>query len=462
MKDRHGNTVVARIKTGSIERRVHLASAGLLAGGRMASHMASNLLVGKEKKELRRRRMLSRQAAYLVAEMGKLKGSVVKIGQMMALYGEHFLPDEVTEALHAFEHQTTAIKWPVIRRTLRQQLGAERLAGLKIDRIPVGAASLGQVHRAVRVSDGRELCLKVQYPGVASAVDSDLNGVSQLLRLTRVIKPTDAFHEWVEELRTMLHKEIDYQLEAETTQRFAERLSDDSRFIVPEVFPEYCTSQVLAISYEPGYGITRENVRELPQERRNRISSSLLELFFKEMFSWHEIQTDPNFGNYRVRLGENGEPDRIVLLDFGAVNQYPLSVMKPVNKVIAGAWRGDRQSILEGSLDLGFISGNMPESIHEAFITLCGMMIEPVQGPVDSVPRHVLDERGRYLWQQSDLPGRIVGKAARSAVSRYFEVPPKEFIFLTRKLMGVYTFMSVLDARLNSRDIIAPYLVKLI
>ncbi|MCL6271364.1 AarF/ABC1/UbiB kinase family protein [Sansalvadorimonas sp. 2012CJ34-2] len=458
MKDRHGNHVVSRIKTGSIERRLHLASAGLFAGGRMASHMAANLLTGKEKKQERRKQAMSRQATFLVAEMGKLKGSVVKIGQMMALYGEHFLPDEVTDVLHTFEHQTTALKWPVIRRTLREQLGAERLAELRIDRVPIGTASLGQVHRAVRIRDGKELCLKIQYPGVSEAVDSDLNGVTQLLRLTRLIKVTGAFEDWLKEIRRMLHREIDYILEAETTRRFAERLADDPRFVVPEVFPEYCTKTVLAVGYEPGYGITSNEVQQLSQERRNSISSGLLDLFFKEMFSWHEIQTDPNFGNYRIQLGDDVERDRIVLLDFGAVNSYPPGIMNPINQVIAGSWYGERDAIINGSVELEFLNEQMPESIRDAFVTLCNMMIEPVLGNREGVPEHVLDEHGCYLWKESDLPGRIARKATKSAVSRYFKVPPKEFIFLNRKLMGVYTFMSVLDARLDSSEMIRGYL----
>ena len=460
MKDRHGNKVVSRIKTGSVERRLHLASAGLFAGGRMATHIAANLLTGKEKKRQRRESMLAQQAAFLVSEMGKLKGSVVKIGQMMALYGEHFLPDEVTEALHAFEHQTTALKWPAIRKVLKQQLGSERLAELKVDRVPIGAASLGQVHRAVRIRDGRELCLKIQYPGVAEAVDSDLNGVAQLLRLTRVVKASGAFHDWLAEIRRMLHQEIDYLQEAEITQRFARRLQGDTRFLVPEIFPDYCTQSVLAMSYEPGYGITSPAVQKLSQERRNQISEGLLGLFFREMFSWHEVQTDPNFGNYRIQLGEGSEPDRIVLLDFGAVNKYPAEIMTPINRVIAGAWRGDRKAILDGSTRLGFLSGRMPESTRDAYASLCSMMIEPVLGNKECVPNHVLDDQGRYLWKSSDLPARIVNKATRSAVSRYFEVPPKEFIFLNRKLMGVYTFMSALDARLDSSEMIADFLAE--
>ena len=100
--NRKGNSV-ARIKTGSFERRLSLTKAGLFAGTRVASHMATNWFGGKENREARHRAMMSSQAQMLVEELGRLKGSVVKIGQVMALYGEHFLPDEVTQALHTLK-----------------------------------------------------------------------------------------------------------------------------------------------------------------------------------------------------------------------------------------------------------------------------------------------------------------------------------------------------------------------
>src|SRR5690606_34016585 len=141
-----------------------LTKAGLMAGTRMGMHFTANMFANKQTKAERHKQMLSRQAQYLVEELGQLKGSVVKIGQMMALYGEHFLPEEVTEALHTLEDRTVALEWPAIEAELRRELGEERLAGLDIAQEPIGAASLGHVHLARRRRDGQEICLKVPYP----------------------------------------------------------------------------------------------------------------------------------------------------------------------------------------------------------------------------------------------------------------------------------------------------------
>ena len=239
---------VSRIKTGSFERRLSLTRAGLFAGTRMASHMATNWFSNKETREQRHRAMLSSQARFLVDELGRLKGSVVKIGQVMALYGEHFLPEEVTEALHTLEDQTTSLEWPAIERVLKAELGESRLSELDIDPEPIGAASLGQVHRAVRRSDGLELVLKVQYPGVADAVDSDLNAVAHLLKVARLVSFGPEFNDWLEEVREMMHREVDYRLEARTTEKFRQMLSHDPRFVVPRVLAEFSTDHIMIVN----------------------------------------------------------------------------------------------------------------------------------------------------------------------------------------------------------------------
>ena len=225
------SNTVKRIKTGKFERRMSIAGASMLAGTRAATHLCANALTPKDKRLEKRRKMLAEQAHYLADELGKLKGSVVKIGQMMALYGEHILPPEVTTAFRRLEEQTTAVDWSVMEQVLQQQLGQERLAQLDIDPVALAAASLGQVHRARRKSDGRQLCLKIQYPGIAEAIDSDLDAVATLLRWTKIISPGNDFDCWLDEIRDMLKREVDYIQEAATMAHFGGLLANDPRFV---------------------------------------------------------------------------------------------------------------------------------------------------------------------------------------------------------------------------------------
>ncbi|MCL7944396.1 AarF/ABC1/UbiB kinase family protein [Marinobacter sp. ATCH36] len=462
MAPRPKSTSVARIKTGSFERRLTLTRAGLFAGTRMASHMATNWFGSKDRREARHRAMLSSQAEFLVEELGKLKGSVVKIGQVMALYGEHFLPEEVTEALHTLEDQTTWLEWSAIERVLKDELGAERLAELEVDPDPIGAASLGQVHRARRRSDGLELVLKVQYPGVDQAVDSDLDSVAQLLKVARLVSFGPEFNDWLEEVRDMMHREVDYRLEARTTEKFRQMLLDDPRFVVPRVLEEYCTAHVIASTYEHGHSVSSVAVRELPLERRSELGRAALELFFRELFVWGEIQTDPNFGNYRIRIaGENGaddQHDHIVLLDFGAVQSYSATFLDPVIQMIRASYEGDLEAVIDGGVKLRFMSQEWPADVLEKFGSVCMSVLEPLSRDRSSWPDYAVNDRGEYRWKQSDLPSRVARQAARSAISRYFKVPPKEFVFLNRKLIGVYTFIAVLNAEFNGEELLRAYL----
>lgn len=462
MSEKRSGKSVDRIKTGSFERRLSLTRAGLFAGGRMAGHMATNWLSSKETREARHRAMLSSQARFLVDELGKLKGSVVKIGQVMALYGEHFLPEEVTEALHTLEDQTTSLSWSSIERVLKAELGAERLAELEVDPEPIGAASLGQVHRARRRSDGLELVLKVQYPGVADAVDGDLDSVAQLLRIARLVSFGPEFHDWLEEVRAMMHREVDYRLEARTTIKFREMLRNDPRFVVPRVLERYSSDLVIASTYEPGHSVSSVAVRELSLDRRSDLGRAALELFFRELFVWGEMQTDPNFGNYRIRIAGEGDGgpdhDQIILLDFGAVQSYSSEFLDPVIRMIQASYEKDLEGVIDGGIELRFMRRDWPDDVLKRFGEVCMSVLEPLAESPEDWPPQAVNEQGQYRWKQSELPSRVARQAARSAISRYFKIPPKEFVFLNRKLIGVYTFIAVLNAEFNGEDLLRKYL----
>ena len=158
---------------------------------------------------------------------------MVKIGQMLAIYGEHILPPEITRALQTLNDDTATLSWPTIEQTLHTLLG-DKINELTIDPTPIGTASLAQVHRATVIATGEQVVLKVQYPGVADAINSDLALFKQLLKVSNIVPQTRALDAWFEEIRDLLHHEVDYEAEAATTERFYERLKDDPRYIVPK------------------------------------------------------------------------------------------------------------------------------------------------------------------------------------------------------------------------------------
>lgn len=446
---------IDELKTGAFDRRMSLAKAGLKAGARWASSSAGSLFVGAEQKEQRKKQMMSEQAQYLVTEMGKLKGSIVKIGQMMALYGEHFLPPEVTEALHSLNNNTTALSWTAIEQQLRRQLGV-RLDELTVDPEPLGAASLAQVHRAVRKSDGLELVLKVQYPGVAEAIDSDLSLFRNLIRLSRAVPQTREFEEWFGEVRDMMHREVDYAQEMATTQRFAERLKDDPRFVVPRIIEELCGPRVIAMTYERGIPVNSPILQTLPQARRNALGEASLSFLLHEIFQWGEMQTDPNFGNYLIRLGNGKEvPDRIVLLDFGAIRPFDSNLLQVAQNLIRAGSQHELNAMIVAMRGYDFFD-QMPAEIKPSMAQVFLQATEPFsqRGNNPDAPAESFDDQGKYVWKAANLHQRVMQQMGSSMASRYFSVPPKEFMFISRKFIGAYTFMTVLDARTDTAKLL--------
>ena len=453
------NDKLKQLKTSSMDRRLSIAKASLLAGTRWAASSATTLFSSEAEKEKKRKKAMKEQADYLVAEIGKLKGSIVKIGQMMALYGEHFLPEEVTQALNTLNNQTVALAWPAIKTQLQQQLGS-KLDDLTIDHEPLGTASLAQVHRATRKSDGMELVLKIQYPGVAEAIDSDMSLFKNMLKLTRIVPQTREFDQWFDEVREMMHREVNYQIEADTTRRFAARLKDDPRYIVPTIINEYCSDRVLCMTFERGVPINSPVMLSLPQERRNLLGEASLEIAVREIFEWGEMQTDPNFGNYLVRLGNGTDVhDKIILLDFGAIRQFDQHLLSVARNLIQAGYHHDSDMMVKAMTGYEFFD-SIPQSIKPDMAKVFLLATEAFSSPLNNqeLPAGIMDEHNRYDWKKSQLHSRVMQQASRSMASRYFSVPPKEFMFISRKFIGAYTFMTVIDAKTNVRAMIKKHL----
>lgn len=448
-----------QLKTSAFDRRLSIAKASLLAGTRWATASAGTMFSNEETKNKKRKEAMSEQAHYLVQEIGKLKGSIVKIGQMMALYGEHFLPEEITEALHTLNNDTVALSWQAIRTQLKQELG-DKLDELTIDHEPLGTASLAQVHRATRKSDGMEVVLKVQYPGVAEAIDSDMSLFRNMLKLTRMVPQTREFDEWFEEVRDMMHREVNYRMETETTRRFYERLKDDPRYIVPQIVDDFCTDRVICMTFERGVPINSPVMLSLPQARRNKLGEASLEIAIRELFEWGEMQTDPNFGNYLVRLG-NGKDihDKIILLDFGAIRQFDANLLKVARGLIIAGAHHNSEEMINAMQGYKFFD-QMPEHVKPGMASVFIVATEAFSTPETNpdLPEHIFDSELRYNWKKSQLHARVMKQAAENMASRYFSVPPKEFMFISRKFIGAYTFMTVIDAHTNLRKMIKPFI----
>jgi predicted unusual protein kinase regulating ubiquinone biosynthesis (AarF/ABC1/UbiB family) len=445
----------SKIRRGSFGRGLAVSLAGLRAGGALALDSAISRARGAASADSP---LARREARRFVTELGRLKGSYVKIGQMLALLGEHFLPPALTEALHELHSQTEPLPWETMEPVLREALG-DRYDTLEIDPQPLAAASLAQVHRARRRDSGADIVLKVQYPGLADVIDDDFDAVVRMLRLARWLQAGRELDTWLEDMRVQLHHEIDYRREAIMTADAHDRIEGDAklrrRYRVPAVHDDLSSGAVLALDYVAGIRITQGDVAGLSQARRNALGEAMLELFFIELYRWGVLQTDPNFGNYLVDSGPRS--DRLVLLDFGSTLRCDDRFLRHFGNAIAAGQTGDRPLLVESLYGLGCLAEGASTFAEESFAGFCELLLEPLREPAQ-LPAEYLNARGAYCWGQSRLMQRVGRQAASSAATRDFMTPSRDFALIVRKLSGVFTFISVLDAQFNAHELVHGYI----
>ncbi len=446
-----------KIRSGLWDRSLSLTKLAVQSGAHLAMSGIKGAFADSEGREVHFKALMNVQARLLTQELGRLKGSLMKVGQMLALYGEHFLPEEVVTQLKQLNEQSISVEWQAIERLLKARMAPAILADLTIDPKPLAAASMGQVHRAVCKSTGEELCVKIQYPGVEEAIDSDVKALRSILSLLKLMPAkSSAFEELFEEIRVMLHQELDFHKERAFTDEGRLLLASDPRFVVPRTFPKYSSERLLTTSFERGYSIDGPEVLALSEARRSQIALAFCQLFLRELLEFRMMQTDPHFGNYKIRIGE--ETDQIVLLDWGAVRRFDEGFILKYRLLIAGALENDSKKVFEAAVSLGFIGADASEKIVKAFTAITFMAVEPWLPPADPrVPAQLVDRNGCYIWSKSDLPTRVAGLAAKYALSFKVRAPPREVLFLDRKIGGIFIMMKVLDARFKGHHLIKEY-----
>ena len=454
MSDDKQKPSIARLRTKPSDRNWAMTKMGLSAGAQFAAHSVGKLFKDDAGRADADREFYARQAAYLADQLGELKGSVMKAGQMLSLYGQYFLPEEAVEVLAGLQDDTAPVAWDFVQPMLVAELDAGKLAELDINTRPMAAASLGQAHRAQRKADGTELVVKIQYPGVADAIDSDVRTIARLLWMSKMVPKDLSLEPVVAEVKAMLGREVDYRHEAKCTRAFADHLRGEAAYAVPKVYGDYSADHVLTTSFEAGVSVRHADVQALDQPRRDALGEAFMALFLRELFDWRMVQTDPHFGNYRVRDLERPQPT-LVLLDFGATREFSHAFVAGYREIVAGAIRGERDRVMAGAESIGLLNLSWPASTLDAFYTLCQLIVEPFSiGGTHPPPAEFVDDDGNYCFDKTDLPRRVTRQMSRAALSRYFRIPPREIVFLHRRMAGVFIAQTTLRARWNPREMV--------
>jgi predicted unusual protein kinase regulating ubiquinone biosynthesis (AarF/ABC1/UbiB family) len=395
----------------------------------------------------------NKQLEYLVHELGQLKGTAMKVGQTLSMYGEHLLPKEVTDLLKTLQQNSAPLCWEPIEKVLQEDLGAKKLAMLEVEHDPVGSASIGQVHRAKIIETGEILALKVQYPGVDHAIASDLKLLKFILNMSDLVPRGPKFDQIFLEIREMFEQEIDYKRERAFLDKFYELLKNDPRYLLPNSHPEFSTRRVLAMDFVSGLRIDSAEVQALPQERRNAIGMSFLDLYLRELLVERSVQTDPHLGNYLVAIDPAAAPnapsaiDQLVLFDFGAVREVPELFLSHYALLMAGGLEKDARKIEKGGRQFNLLQPEDSIELVNDYVKLVQLILEPFEG--------------MYDWGTSDLPKRVAAMGKHIAFNYKLRTPPRELVFLDRKLGGAFIFLSVLKCKMDARPLLEKYLASL-
>lgn len=428
------------VPSGRLSRLARLGSLATGVAGGMLAEGARQLAAGKRPRvsEL----VLTPANARRVADqLAQLRGAAMKVGQLMSMDAGNLLPPELAEILSRLREDARTMPMSQVVQVLETHWGKGWEQGFeRFSFTPCAAASIGQVHRA-RTHDGQELAIKLQYPGVRRSIDSDVDNVATLLRVSGLLPKELDFAPLLDEAKRQLHEEADYRREAENLRRFGSLLAADADFVLPQAVEALTRSDILAMSWVDGVAV--ESLAEAAQPLRDRIASLLIGLLFRELFEFRLIQTDPNFANYRFDTATG----RLVLLDFGATRAYPQTVVEAYRRLMAGTIRGDRAAMSEAAQTIGYFQDNIHAHQRDAVIDLFATACEP------------LCHTGAYDFGTSDLAARLRDAGLKLSMERdFWHTPPADALFLHRKLGGLYLLAARLGARIDVGRLAEPWL----
>ena len=384
----------------------------------------------------------------LARTLCRMRGAALKLGQMLSIQDETLLAPPLAKALEQVRQGADAMPLYQLQAKMKNELGEDwKNKFVSFDDYPFAAASIGQVHRATIAvthdngqKEEKKVVVKCQYPGVADSIDSDLNNLSMIVKMTGLM-PKGLFIDNVLRVgRDELVVECDYSLEARNQERFRKLIRDDEdlareNFKVPAVCKDLSTRHVLTSEFCPGGTI--DKVAFLDQSERNRIAKNILRLTMKELFVWRFMQTDPNWGNFLYDVGTG----TTYLIDFGSARDYSKSFVDGYLRIVWANANKDTETLMSQSQKMGFLTGEENEIMINA---------HKMSGFTVGEPFATDDE---YDFAKSGITGRM-SEHASPFLQHRLTPPPEEVYTLHRKLAGTYNLCIKLGAKIKCRDLL--------
>jgi predicted unusual protein kinase regulating ubiquinone biosynthesis (AarF/ABC1/UbiB family) len=381
-------------------------------------------------------------ADLLARRLAALRGPAMKLGQILSLQSDEIVPEAFRNALATMQAQGYSMPDTQLRRVLGREYGKGwQRKFARFDFEPVAAASIGQVHRA-RKHGGQELALKIQYPGIARSVDSDIDNLAGLLGRLDFLPVKLDVTALAAEAKRQLRLETDYETEARCLERYRRLVADMPGVVVPRVDRGLSTRHILAMEWIEGEPLEVLASEAVPQPRRNAAARLLYELLFRELFEFRFMQTDPNLANYLYLPATQ----QFALLDLGSVGEYPAAFVESYRRACRGVVAGDKKVVREAVFEIGYALPDDPEPMIRNAVDIVQLACEP------------LAHRGPYDFATSGLVGRARDLGLEVLLGQGMRSPPPETLFLHRKLMGTFLICARFRACINVHALIERFL----
>ena len=350
-------------KRPTTQRLLKLAGMTARISGHAARDRWQRLWQGDSDRSAQEAELYTRIGTEIAATLGEMKGAVMKVGQVVSQYRD-LLPPELVNALTRLQNDAPPQPFSTLLPRLHEAFGPDLDRHFSfIDPTPLASASLAQVHRA-RTTDGREVVLKVQYPGVDAAVAADLKQLRIALKLARVLPvKNEILDALFREIAQSLEAELDYRFEAEAISRFRRYHADTPEIVIPEVLPELSNTRVLTLSFEPGDGLGQLDAR-YGQALRNQLAATLFQALGRQLYQFGEIHCDPHPGNFAARLDGS-----LVMYDFGCIKKVSAQVSQRYGDMTRAALIGDGNAIESSLIALGARQTTHTPALPESFYT---------------------------------------------------------------------------------------------
>ncbi|MEM9691255.1 MAG: AarF/ABC1/UbiB kinase family protein [Myxococcota bacterium] len=436
-------------KTGIFSRSSRLVSmAARVAGQEMKHKVRQRVTDSVEKITQSEHATRIAQAKVLADNLSQLKGAAMKAGQLLSMDAGDWIPEEAAEILAKLQGRAEPVDFDLLRKVLEEDIGDEAIARLdNLNPEAAASASIGQVHRAT--VDGRPVAVKIQYPGIADSIDSDLAVLEKVAAsFVTVSRSKVDLSGLFEEMNVILHLEADYEQEAKNLERYRKLLAVDDRFTTPRTFPDLCGRRVLTMTWEEGMSLTDWVSSAPPRDVRQGFAHAVLDLYCLEFFAWGFVQTDPNYANFMIRHADGGPSiDKIVLLDFGATLRYPRPFREQYVELLRTVATQDPQKIIAAGVDFELMD---PRESTEAMHNFADMMtcaMEPFEPRMQP-----------FVFRDPSYDERAREVGVRFTRSLKYSPPPRSIIFLHRKLGGIFQLLRKLDVSLD----LVPYWERMI